>query len=827
MVKEETKKTKTKKVTKKASEKETKTAAKTKTTTRTRTKTTKPTTKKTTTKKPEEKKTTQKKTSTKKIIKKDIKKVKEENKELIEEKKEKIKKNNKRKKFLILFLLFSVLSIILLTSFALLTYNKIGKTKNTITSGKINFIYNEGKRNISLNNAIPMSDTKGKTQNNYFEFEIKSSNTYNDDIKYTIATQKKGDISNRIDSTLIKIYLTKVNPDNTETELLLTTYDKTETFQRNGHLEEVLYKDTVAGHTEDYYVKYRLRIWIDESAKVSPIKVDKQITYPLNNKEFSLTVNVYTLDLSGYADIRSFSLDGPCTFNGKSGNITGENCSKYHNTNHIDTGIKLYSSDTYQEDYEISFQIDEYDPNNQDNVDNGQDNVDNGQATMMCAKTEKSELKYTGIVCRRERNSIQISQSINGNKVPKTISSTTTRKISIIRKNTYVFYSINDGPYTYLQSTNNLSYFTDATLVFGSAIDSSGNPFRLFRGTLSNMKAKRGNIADKVVTILDGNGYNYSKYYLDDIDTSYSNILTKPNRSGYTFLGWYTNKVGGDKIDENMQASKSRTLYAHWGANEYTITYNVNGGNELPQTTISGGSKLNNLPTPTKTGHEFLGWYYDSALENPVDSNDTITRNLTLYAKWNYNVVLTTKYELNGTCIFNGKNHSVGGDCATDAGLDYVDTGVSLYSSTTYTKDFEIYFELTSYDFATANDTGEQRTFLSSKYENESLGYPGFVLRQERNTSTTIELTSGAGTGSAKKTVAFTVGDVTSFKIVRINKKLYYSVNGGALVFFQDNTNFVNYFGDTVTFGAARKSDGTMFRYFKGELSNIYIKMQD
>ena len=819
MVKEETKKPKAKKVTKKTEEKKKTTTAKTKTTTKktTQTKTTQPTTKKTTIKKKEEKKITPKKAPTKKVVKKELV---EKVKEPVIAKKELIGKNKDRRKGIILFILFAVLSIILLTSFAILTYTKNGKTKNIIKSGAINFIYNEGKKRISLNNALPMSDAEGKSQNNYFEFEIKSENTYNEDIRYTIATQKQGNIANRIDSTLIKIYLTKVNDNNTETPLLLTTYDKTETFERNGHLEEVLYKDTVSSHTEKYYRKYRLRMWIDESANISPIKVNNQIIYPLNNKEFNLTVNVYTLDLSGYADIRSFSFDGPCIFNGRSGNITGDNCSKYHNTNYIDTGIKLYSRDTYQDDYEISFNVDEYSQSNQDNI-------DNNQATLMSAKSEKYEYRSTGIAYRQgTNNTLQISQNINGSITAKTNPASTVRKVKIVRKNSLIFYSINDGEYTFLKSTSNQSYFIDNTLIFGAAKDSDENPFRLFRGTLSNMKAKRAKINDRVVTILDGNGYNYSKYYLNEINTSYSNILPKLNRPGFTFSGWYTQKNGGEKIDENMQATTDRTLYAHWNSNECIITYNVNGGEEIAETYLNGGDKLNNLPVPIKPHYAFEGWYYDKNLTRPVNSNDTITSSLTLYAKWNYNITLTTKYELNGTCVFNGKDNSVSGDCATDAGLDYVDTGVSLFTSTTYDKDFEIYFEITSYDFTTPNDTGEQRTFVSSKYEIESLGYPGFVFRQEKNKSN-AELTSGAGSGSEKKTIIFSMADIHTVKISRINKKLYYSIDGADLKFFQDNTNFINYFNDTVTFGAARKSDGTMFRYFKGELSNMYIKTQD
>jgi len=50
--------------------------------------------------------------------------------------------------------------------------------------------------------------------------------------------------------------------------------------------------------------------------------------------------------------------------------------------------------------------------------------------------------------------------------------------------------------------------------------------------------------------------------------------LPTPERSGYSFLGWYTEKESGEEIEETTILDKyeSQTLYAHWIKNDYAYT---------------------------------------------------------------------------------------------------------------------------------------------------------------------------------------------------------------------------------------------------------------
>lgn len=66
-----------------------------------------------------------------------------------------------------------------------------------------------------------------------------------------------------------------------------------------------------------------------------------------------------------------------------------------------------------------------------------------------------------------------------------------------------------------------------------------------------------------------------------------------------------------------------------------SITFNTNGGDAVNAVTKPIGSILGALPTPTRTGYTFGGWYTDNgAFQNQVDENTVVSGAMTLYAKW-------------------------------------------------------------------------------------------------------------------------------------------------------------------------------------------------
>lgn len=68
----------------------------------------------------------------------------------------------------------------------------------------------------------------------------------------------------------------------------------------------------------------------------------------------------------------------------------------------------------------------------------------------------------------------------------------------------------------------------------------------------------------------------------------------------------------------------------------YTVTFQSNGGSAVaPVSGLHSGDKVTKPADPTKSDFMFSGWYQDSALTDAWDFDaDTITGDLTLYAKW-------------------------------------------------------------------------------------------------------------------------------------------------------------------------------------------------
>lgn len=172
--------------------------------------------------------------------------------------------------------------------------------------------------------------------------------------------------------------------------------------------------------------------------------------------------------------------------------------------------------------------------------------------------------------------------------------------------------------------------------------------------------------ANKYTIVLDANGGVCSPLSIvGTYDTCYEELanvsLTPPVNC--TFDGWYTSTIGGTRISASSKISISadHTLYAHWKQNpslEYTVSFNANGGVCNPSSkNVTYGSTYGTLPTPTRTGYTFAGWYTSSSGGSQVTSSTAVSINggHTLYAHWTQNPASTY------TVTFNAN----GGSCST------------------------------------------------------------------------------------------------------------------------------------------------------------------
>ena len=135
--------------------------------------------------------------------------------------------------------------------------------------------------------------------------------------------------------------------------------------------------------------------------------------------------------------------------------------------------------------------------------------------------------------------------------------------------------------------------------------------------------------------------------------------LKDPVKPGYTFGGWYKDGEFTTQVTEIAQGTTGNiTLYAKWELVSYTITYELNGGTNVPENPAGYNVETETitLKDPAKAGYTFEGWYRaedftGNAVTEIVQGS---TGDITLYAKWEQIPFTTVKVE-GGSCTLNGK----------------------------------------------------------------------------------------------------------------------------------------------------------------------------
>lgn len=122
------------------------------------------------------------------------------------------------------------------------------------------------------------------------------------------------------------------------------------------------------------------------------------------------------------------------------------------------------------------------------------------------------------------------------------------------------------------------------------------------------------------------------------IGQPYGNLPT-PTREGYRFDGWFDPSGNRVTAETPVTSTGDHALVAHWTKTETCVVTFDPGEGTLPagtsaQATVTTGEAYGELPTPTRTGYRFDGWYNVSG--EPVTSATVVTavQAHTLVAKW-------------------------------------------------------------------------------------------------------------------------------------------------------------------------------------------------
>lgn len=100
-----------------------------------------------------------------------------------------------------------------------------------------------------------------------------------------------------------------------------------------------------------------------------------------------------------------------------------------------------------------------------------------------------------------------------------------------------------------------------------------------------------------------------------------------PTKPGHTFNGWYTDSALTQAWNFDDWVTGELKLYAGWTVNQYTITFDTNGGSEIAPITQDYGTEITAPDNPTRKGYTFKGWDKEIPETMPAE-------NLTITARW-------------------------------------------------------------------------------------------------------------------------------------------------------------------------------------------------
>ena len=206
----------------------------------------------------------------------------------------------------------------------------------------------------------------------------------------------------------------------------------------------------------------------------------------------------------------------------------------------------------------------------------------------------------------------------------------------------YAGWTVNQ--YTITFDTNGGSEIAPITQDYGTEITAPDNPTRkgyTFKGwnkeipetmPAENITVKAQWEINQYTITFDTNGGSEIAPITQDYGTEIT-APDNPTRKGYTFKGW--NK----EIPETMPA-ENITVKAQWEINQYTITFDTNGGSEIAPITQDYGTEITAPDNPTRKGYTFKGWNKEIPETMPAE-------NITVKAQWEINQYTIT-FDTNG-----------------------------------------------------------------------------------------------------------------------------------------------------------------------------------
>lgn len=139
--------------------------------------------------------------------------------------------------------------------------------------------------------------------------------------------------------------------------------------------------------------------------------------------------------------------------------------------------------------------------------------------------------------------------------------------------------------------------------------------------------------------------------------------LPASSREGYLFAGW--SKDGSVPVGEDdlMDVPSDTELIALWTPREYTVSFQPSGGSACSPVSVRFAGRYGALPSPSRKGMTFAGWYLDQDLETAVSAMSRVTAaaDHALWARWSANSYQCT-FSAPGCALAEGSRAVVFGE---------------------------------------------------------------------------------------------------------------------------------------------------------------------
>ena len=249
-------------------------------------------------------------------------------------------------------------------------------------------------------------------------------------------------------------------------------------------------------------------------------------------------------------------------------------------------------------------------------------------------------------------------------------------------------------------------------------------------------------------------------------------------RTGYTATGnWGTSTSGGKLVNENTGYSSGEELakalgttlkngsvtvniYPQWTTKTYTVTYDANGGSVSPSTTtVTYNSIYGTLPTPTRNGYTFNGWYLNGT-KITSSSTVTTTSNHTLVASWSVSYPSVTVGNSYTVCPDDRETHTEA-ECFTNTYTKntYNRFGVSNISYSNGVVSFNWSATMNSYSTTWVGSCQQRRVCVVKKGSNTCVGNWYYDFNAGTSSSWLSAGSSIGGSGSVTVDNSWAKGD--------------------------------------------------------------------